>query len=50
MRIGIITGKTDEISLDKEKRTKMGKNSRQIVESEYDVKIVNDKTIKLYNL
>ena len=45
-----LSQKMYEISLDKEKRTEMGKNSRQIVESEYDVKIVNDKTIKLYNL
>jgi len=39
-----------ELSLDGDKRTRMGVNSRKVVESEYDVKIVNDKTIKLYNL
>ena len=39
-----------ELSLDRDKRTQMGVNSRKVVESEYDVKIVNDKTIKLYNL
>ena len=39
-----------ELSLDRDKIKIWGKNSRKLIESEYDVKIVNNKTIELYNL
>ena len=45
-----LSHKMYKISKNKDDRISMGENSRKIVESDYDVKIVNDKTIKLYNL
>ena len=39
-----------ELSIDRVKIKKFGINSRKLVESEYDVKIVNNKTIELYKL
>ena len=39
-----------EFSIDRSRIEEFGKNSRKIVESEYDVKIVNNKTIDLYKL
>ena len=38
-----------ELSISANRRLEMGQNSRKLVESEYDVKIVNNKTIELYN-
>ena len=45
-----LSQKMYKISKNKKDRILMGENSRKIVETDYDVKIVNDKTIKLYNL
>lgn len=45
-----LSQKMYKISKNKKDRISMGENSRKIVETDYDVKIVNDKTIKLYNL
>ena len=39
-----------ELSISSNRRIEMGKNSRKLVEAEYDVRIVNKKTIELYNL
>ena len=39
-----------ELSLDENKRKQMGLNSRKLIEEEYDVKIINKKTIELYNV
>ena len=39
-----------ELSLDRDKIKVWGENSRKLIESEYDVKIINNKTIELYNL
>ena len=38
-----------KLSLDENKREEMGENSRKLIEQEYDVKIINKKTIQLYN-
>ena len=45
-----LSQKMYKISKNKDDRISMGEKSRKIVVSDYDVKIVNDKTIKLYNL
>ena len=39
-----------ELSLNRLKIERMGKRSRKLIKSEYDVKIVNNKTIELYKL
>ena len=37
-----------ELSLEESKREEMGRMSRKVVEAEYDVKLVNNKTMELY--